>query len=55
MRVNSPGFSQLRCPNGQGEDIFDDVKWHDFIKALVEACKKTDWLVHACRQTQFTA
>lgn len=49
MRVQIPGgLYHVMSRGDQRDDIFfDDVDRHDFIKALAEACQKTDWQVHA--------
>jgi len=49
MRVQYPGAIYHVMDRGdRQEDIFvDDVDRQDFIKTLAEACKKTDWQIHA--------
>ena len=49
MRVEYPGAIYHVMDRGdRREDIFvDDVDREDFLKTLAEACRKTDWQVHA--------
>jgi putative transposase len=49
MRVEYPGAIYHVMDRGdRQEDIFvDDVDRQDFLKTLAEACRKTDWQVHA--------
>lgn len=49
MRVEYPGAIYHVMDRGdRQEDIFvNDVDRQDFLKPLVEACRKTDWQVHA--------
>jgi len=49
MRVEYPGaIYHLMDRGDRQEDIFvDDVDRQDFLKTLAEACRKTDWQVHA--------
>lgn len=49
IRVQYPGAMYHVMSRGdQRDDIFfDEVDRHDFMKTLAEACRKTDWQVHA--------
>ena len=49
LRPEYPGAMYHVTSRGdQRDDIFfDDVDRYDFLKTLGEACKKTDWQVHA--------
>ena len=49
LRLEFPGaMYHLMSRGDQREDIFlCDVDRYDFLKTLAEACRKTDWQVHA--------
>src|SRR4051812_22281959 len=49
LRIQYPGAMYHVMSRGDRDEciFLDDVDRHDFIKALAEACQKTDWQVHA--------
>jgi REP element-mobilizing transposase RayT len=49
LRLQYPGaIYNVMSRGNPREDIFlDDVDRHDFLKTLAEACRKSDWQVHA--------
>src|SRR5438034_10818910 len=49
LRLEFPGaMYHIMSRGDQREDIFlCDVDRYDFLKTLAEACRKTDWQVHA--------
>src|SRR5207244_5215248 len=49
LRLEFPGaMYHIMSRGDQREDIFlGDVDRYDFLKTLAEACRKTDWQVHA--------
>jgi putative transposase len=49
LRIQYPGAMYHVMNRGNRRDpiFLDDVDRHDFLKALAEACQKTDWQVHA--------
>ena len=49
LRIQYPGVIYHVMSRGDRREriYYDDVDRQDFLKALAEACEKTDWQIHA--------